>query len=105
MQIRYDKLQAGLAADDSEAGTANHTRWLTRAGEGQKVVLKSYWNDLVVRGYYHEVQSFLGYVDIGSTAEALIGAKGNMRAPGVSSLDLRDSTYHVYVQPTDWFNS
>jgi hypothetical protein len=37
MQIRYDKLQAGLAADDSEAGTANYTRWLTRAGEGQKV--------------------------------------------------------------------
>jgi len=110
MQIRYEKLQEALAADamaadNSEAGLANYTRWLARAGEGQKVVLESFWNDLVVRGYYHEVQSFLGYIDIGSTAEALNEAKGNMRASRMSSLDMSETIYPVYFQPTDWFKS
>lgn len=81
------------------------TPGVARTGASKKAIRESHYNDLVARGRYHEVQSFLAYLDLGTSARLLNDAKASMRNVEMSSLDLSGSVYPVQFQPSDWFKS
>ncbi|KAF5577605.1 hypothetical protein FPCIR_12007 [Fusarium pseudocircinatum] len=55
--------------------------------------LEALWTLLVVRGQYHRVQSYLGYVDIESASEILQQAKENLHARQSRSIDDPEDIY------------
>ncbi|CAL1713901.1 unnamed protein product [Somion occarium] len=65
--------------------------------------LVSKWGDAIVRGYYHNVREYMGYMDIKSASEALQDAKDSLREAAMSSLDGAMKVYPVQLSPIDWF--
>jgi hypothetical protein len=61
--------------------------------------------DLVTRGYYHEVKTYLSMLDIATGAERVEQSKSAMRYSGLSSIDETETVYPVQMQPMDWFKS
>jgi len=100
-----DRLKAAENASNANEALEDYTRWVARTGSSKKAIRESHYNDLVARGRYHEVQSFLAYLDVGSSAELLNDAKASMRNVEMTSLDLSGSVYPVQFQPSDWFKS
>jgi hypothetical protein len=64
--------------------------------------LESLWALVLVRGQYHRVRRFLGFVDSGSASEALQKAKENLRASVMRSIDDTEDVYPVYFTPASW---
>ncbi|KAF5682937.1 hypothetical protein FDENT_7458 [Fusarium denticulatum] len=61
--------------------------------------LEALWTLLVVRGQYHRVRSYLGYVDIESASEILQQAKENFRTCVSRSIDDLEDIYPVVMTP------
>ncbi|MGB8956498.1 MAG: hypothetical protein WCC10_14075 [Tumebacillaceae bacterium] len=103
-QTKNDRLRAA-----KDAGTAyameEYTRWLASEAPVQEAKIENLFADVVVSGYYHEVRSYLGYLDVKSPAELLDEAKSRLRLTGLSSLDESETIYPVQFQPADWFKS
>jgi hypothetical protein len=80
----------------------DYSRWLTHIAPVKEAEIQALYDDLVVRGYYHEVKSDLGYLDVKTAAEQLEDAKARMRNSSMSSLDESETIYPVQLQPLDW---
>jgi hypothetical protein len=78
------------------------SRWLSHIAPVKEAEIQALYDDLVVRGYYHEVKSDLGYLDVKTAAEQLEDAKARMRNSSMSSLDESETIYPVQLQPLDW---
>lgn len=81
-----------------------YSRWVTSEGLVRDEALNSLFSDAVVRGHYHEVLTFLGFLNVASVPEQLEITKQNMRASVRQSLDASMQVYPVQYQPADWYN-
>ncbi len=80
-------------------------KWVSSEGLVRDEELNNLFNDVVVRGNYHEVMTILGFLNISSSSEALEKNKQNMRSCIRKSLDASMFVYPVQLQPNDWFKS
>jgi len=101
-KLRLDKLRKAKASDDANA-LDDYAHWLATSGAAEKAKVEAAFNDLVIRGYYHEVRKFIGFLDVGTEAEFLDEAKSKMRSAAMMSLDETETVYPVLMQPTNWF--
>jgi hypothetical protein len=79
--------------------------WLSRTAMVKDQELNNLFNDAVVRGYYHEVLTFLGFLNVCSSAEALETTKQNARNSSRRSLDESMDVMPVQLQPNNWFKA
>ena len=103
-QTKNDRLRAARDAG-TEYAMEEYSRWLASEAPVQEAKIENLFADVVVSGYYHEVRSYLGYLDVKSPAELLDEAKSRLRLTGLSSLDESETIYPVQFQPADWFKS
>ena len=97
------KLKIGSKESSDALDALNRTlAHLTATREAQ---LASKYADAVVRGYYHTIQEYLGYLDIKSSSEFLQDAKNALRESAASSFDGALKIYPVQLSPVDWFES
>ena len=95
------KLRLGTKESSDALDSLNRTlAHLTATREAQ---LASKYADAVVRGYYHTIQEYLGYLDIKSSSEFLQDAKNALRESAASSFDGSLKIYPVQLSPVDWF--
>ncbi len=80
-------------------------KWVSSEGLVRDEELNNLFNDVVVRGNYHEVMTILGFLNISSSSEALEKNKQNMRASVRKSLDASMLVYPIQLQPNNWFKS
>ncbi|VUD66761.1 hypothetical protein TDB9533_03686 [Thalassocella blandensis] len=80
-------------------------KWVSSEGIVRDEKLNNLFNDVVVRGHYHEVLTILGFLNVASSAETLEKSKQNMRHCSRKSLDASTTIYPVQFQPNDWFKS
>ncbi|HEY9058904.1 MAG TPA: hypothetical protein VIO64_00140 [Pseudobacteroides sp.] len=80
-------------------------KWVSSEGLVRDEQLNNFFNDVVVRGNYHEVLTFLGFLNVSSPAESLESTKQNMRNSVRKSLDASMKVYPVQFQPNNWFKS
>lgn len=64
--------------------------------------LEALWTMLLVRGQYHRVRRFIGFVDVESAPESLQRAKESLRASVMRSIDDSEDIYPVYFTPATW---
>lgn len=81
------------------------SKWVSSEGMVRDEQLNNLFNDAVVRGNYHEVLTYLGFLNISSTAEQLEKTKQNMRNSVRKSLDASMLVYPVQFQPNNWFKA
>ncbi|GGY23322.1 hypothetical protein [Paludibacterium paludis] len=79
--------------------------WLSASGMVKDQELNNLFNDAVVRGYFHEVLTFLGFLNVSSSAESLETTKQNARNASRRSLDESMDVYPVQLQPNNWFKA
>jgi hypothetical protein len=96
--------QQAVSAADPEAALDVYARQVSENAQMREGEIAALWDDLVARGYYHEVREALGFLDVATPAEILDQAKAAMRQSGLSSLDETETIYPVQLQPSDWFN-
>jgi len=97
---------AELAKCDKVKGTEcleNYARWLTTVGETRQNELHSLYNDCVVRGFYHEVLTIVGYLNASTFSGRLEKTKQAMRSSGRTSIDQSYIVYPVTMNPSNWF--
>jgi hypothetical protein len=105
-QWRTDKekmYQAAVADQTDPAALDKYARAISEQAQDREAQIGAVWDDLVARGYYHEVREALGFLDIAMPAELLEQAKAAMRQSGLSSIDETETIYPVQLQPTNWF--
>ncbi|KAI0069641.1 hypothetical protein K474DRAFT_1670752 [Panus rudis PR-1116 ss-1] len=98
-------LQLQLGSDDSARALNALTRKLAHITAVRQSQLAAKYADAVVRGFYHNVREYMGYMDIKSAAEELQDAKDRLREASMSSLDGAMKVYPVQMTPIDWFES
>ena len=91
--------------DKAKSDLDHFADWLSREALVQDQGLNNLFNDAVVRGYYHEVLTFLGFLNVCSSAEALETTKQNARNSSRRSLDESMEVLPVQLQPNDWFRA
>ncbi|CUS11176.1 unnamed protein product [Tuber aestivum] len=64
--------------------------------------LEAMFTLLLVRGQYHRVRRYVGYVDIESASEILLAAKENLRSSVFRSIDDSQDVWPVYFTPANW---
>lgn len=99
------RLVAAESADNPTVALEAYAKWLANEAAVEEGRLDGLFADLVVRGYYHEVRTYLSVMDVSSVAELLEQTKSNMRNSSMSSLDETETIYPVEFQPTDWFKA
>ena len=83
----------------------DYAQWLATTAWTKDKELEQLFNDAIVRGFYHEIMTILGFLDISSPAERLADAKMNKRASIRRTVDASGTALPVTFQPTDWFRS
>lgn len=82
-----------------------YAKWLATTSWTKDHELETLFNDAIVRGFYHEVMTILGFLDIASPAERLSTAKSNKRSSVRRTVDCSDEALPVSFQPSNWFRS
>ena len=77
-------------------------RWVTTVGTAKEAELNNLFNDVVVRGFYHEVLTIVGYLNASTLAEQLETTKSFMRNSSRMSIDQSYEVYPVSIQPSNW---
>ncbi|KAF2821590.1 hypothetical protein CC86DRAFT_373444 [Ophiobolus disseminans] len=80
----------------------NYNRMLAAFAPIVDAKLEGMWTMLVVRGQYHRVRRYIGYVDIESASELVQKAKENLRASMFRSIDDTQDVWPVYMTPSNW---
>ncbi len=96
---RYDQVKY------TQGGLDEFAKWVASEGLIRDQKLDNLFSDAVVRGNYHEVLTYLGFLNVSSTAEQLEKTKQNMRNSARKSLDASMMVYPVQFQPNNWFKS
>ncbi len=82
-----------------------YAKWLATTSWTKDHELETLFNDAVVRGFYHEIMTILGFLDISSPAERLTAAKQNKRSSVRRSIDSSRDILPVRFEPSNWFRS
>jgi hypothetical protein len=82
-----------------------YARWLATTAWTKDQALENMFHDAVIRGFYHEIMTILGFLDSASPSERLAQAKGNARSSVRRSLDGSMDVYPVQFQPSNWFRA
>jgi len=101
---RAKKLLEAKKTKDNEK-LEEYLTWLAYNGPSKEAEIAALYNDLVVRGYYHEIRKVFGYIDVASPAEILEKCKENMRNSSMLSMDESETIYPVQMQPVSWAKS
>ncbi len=88
-----------------DSNLEEYTRWLSSEGLVKDEEINNLYNDAIVRGFYHEVLTLLGFLNVSSPAETLEITKQKMRISKRRSLDGSSDIYPVSFQPSNWFNA
>ncbi|KAJ5171289.1 uncharacterized protein N7500_004072 [Penicillium coprophilum] len=64
--------------------------------------LEALWAVVLIRGQYHRVCRYIGFMDVESSSEILLKAKENLRLSVMRSLDDTEDIYPVYFSPASW---
>ncbi|OQE40114.1 hypothetical protein PENCOP_c006G08050 [Penicillium coprophilum] len=64
--------------------------------------LEALWAVVLIRGQYHRVRRYIGFMDVESSSEILLKAKENLRSSVMRSLDDTEDIYPVYFSPASW---
>lgn len=89
-----------------EENTLNeYAAWLSTTAWTKDKQLEALFNDAIVRGFYHEIMTILGFIDVASPAERLENAKTNLRTSVRRRLDGSGDVYPVSLSPSDWFRA
>ena len=83
----------------------DYAQWLATTAWTKDKELEQLFNDAIVRGFYHEIMTILGFLDVSSPAERLADAKMNKRTSIRRTVDASGTALPVTFQPTDWFRS
>jgi hypothetical protein len=104
---KQEKLNEAKKSSDTDGnqGLEDFAEWFASYGAVRDAQIDGYFDDLVVRGYYHEVMMMLGYLDNSSQAELIEDTKSKMRNSSMMSLDESSTIYPVQMQPVDWFTA
>ncbi len=100
-QEKIEKQEYYTASDELDA----YAKWLTTTSWTRDHELETLFNDAVVRGFYHEIMTILGFLDISSPAERLTAAKQNKRSSIRRSVDSSRDILPVQFEPSNWFRS
>lgn len=100
-QEKFEKNQKAV-----EENTLNeYAAWLSTTAWTKDKQLEALFNDAIVRGFYHEIMTILGFIDVASPAERLENAKTNLRTSVRRRLDGSGDVYPVSLSPSDWFRA
>lgn len=99
-----EKIEQHMKASDS-GDLDGYAKWLATASWTKDQALENLFQDAVIRGFYHEVLTILGFLDVQSPAERLAKAKANRRSSVRRSLDASMEILPVQLQPSNWFRS
>lgn len=100
-QEKIDKQKEYTTNDELD----EYAKWLATTAWTKDHELECLFNDAVVRGFYHEIMTILGFLDVASPAERLSAAKTNRRTSARRSLDGSMDVLPVQFQPGNWFRS
>ncbi|KAF2836936.1 hypothetical protein M501DRAFT_209220 [Patellaria atrata CBS 101060] len=89
-------------ATASAAAIDNYNRMLANYAPIVDQKLEALWTMVLVRGQYHRVRRFIGFIDVESAPESLQRAKENLRASIMRSIDDSHDVYPVYFTPATW---
>ena len=95
--------EKAVSAQDKDRAMEEYARWVAREAPIRDARVQTLYNDLVIRGYYHEIGNILGYLDVALESELIEKGKQGMRNSSMSSLDESEDIYPVYFEPNDWF--
>lgn len=82
-----------------------YSKWLATVSWTKDKDMERLFNDAVIRGFYHEIMTILGFLDIQSPAERLAAAKQNRRSSVRRSMDDSMDILPVRLQPSNWFRA
>lgn len=82
-----------------------YSKWLATVAWTKDKDMEHLFNDAVIRGFYHEIMTILGFLDIQSPAERLAAAKQNRRSSVRRSMDDSMDILPVRLQPSNWFRA
>lgn len=99
-----EKIDEHMKAGDS-GDLDGYAKWLATASWTKDQALENLFQDAVIRGFYHEVLTILGFLDVQSPAERLAKVKANRRSSVRRSLDASMEILPVQIQPSNWFRS
>lgn len=100
-QEKFEKNQKAV-----EENTLNeYAAWLSTTAWTKDKQLEALFNDAIVRGFYHEIMTILGFIDVASPAERLENVKTNLRTSVRRRLDGSGDVYPVSLSPSDWFRA
>lgn len=100
-QEKLDMHQQSIDESDLDG----YARWLATTAWTKDQALENLFQDAVIRGFYHEIMTILGFLDSASPTERLQTAKGNARSSVRRSLDGSMDVYPVQFQPSNWFRA
>lgn len=101
-QTIEEALELQLGSEESSKAMNKLTRRLAHITALRQNQLTTKWADAVVRGYYHNIREYMGYMDIKNSAEVLQDAKDSLREASASPLDGALKVYPVQMSPIDW---
>lgn len=99
-----EKIEQHMKASDS-GDLDGYAKWLATISWTKDQALENLFQDAVIRGFYHEVLTILGFLDVQSPAERLAKVKANRRSSVRRSLDASMEILPVQLQPSNWFRS
>lgn len=100
-QEKLDMHQKSIDENDLDG----YAKWLATIAWTKDQALENLFQDAVIRGFYHEIMTILGFLDSASPSERLQTAKANARSSVRRSLDGSMDVYPVQFQPSNWFRA
>jgi len=94
-----------IDAESKNAAMDRLTRELTNEAPIRLAQVDKYYDDLVARGYYHEIRRILDYLDVSNLASIQKKLKDNVRNSARRSLDGTQEYWPVTFQPANWAQS
>ncbi|MGR5148069.1 coiled-coil domain-containing protein [Photobacterium alginatilyticum] len=79
--------------------------WLSTVAATEEEILSTFYNDAVVRGNLHEVNSAISFLDIPSLGQRLNEIKRDIRSNVKRSVIGGGDVYPVNLSPSNWFES
>lgn len=83
----------------------DYAKWLATTSWTKDHELQTLFNDAIIRGFYHEIMTILGFMDVESPAERLYKAKLNRNTSIRRSLDGTRDILPVQFTPSNWFRA
>lgn len=101
-QWDQEKFERNKKAEE-ENTLDEYASWLSVTAWTKDKQLEALFNDAIVRGFYHEIMTILGFIDVASPAERLENAKTNLRTSVRRRTDGSGEIYPVSFSPSNWF--